>query len=138
MAAQNVAGYSKVLRTIYGYESLPFLLYPQHPLWGRVKKVTKLKGNNIRINTGVAPGGGGSTNFTDAQTNKSGGSYAAFFLTRVKDYSLFSIENELLETSKGDEAATVAALKAEGDMAMYNIERSLSIGLWGNGGGARG
>lgn len=138
MAAQNVSGYSKVLRTLYGKESLPFLLYPQHPLWGMVRKQTDFKGENLRLNTGIAPGGGSSRSFTDAQTNKSGGTYARFLLTRVKDYSLFSIENELLKASRGNEAATVAALKSEGDMAMYNIERSLSIGLWGNGGGARG
>jgi len=59
-------------------------------------------------------------------------------LTRQKDYSLASINNEVLEASKGNANAFMEAATTEIDGAISSASRSLAIGLFGDGGGSIG
>lgn len=59
-------------------------------------------------------------------------------LTRAKDYSIASIDNETLEASKGNANAFMEAATTEIDGAMQSITRSLAVALYGTGSGSIG
>jgi len=59
-------------------------------------------------------------------------------LTRVKDYSLASIDNETMEASKGNANAFIEAATTEIDGAIHSVTRSLAISMYGNGSGSIG
>jgi hypothetical protein len=73
-----------------------------------------------------------------AQGNKYASSISAFLLTRQQDYSLASINNEVLEASKGNANAFMEAATTEIDGAIESASRSLAISLFGDGSGAIG
>ena len=55
-----------------------------------------------------------------------------FVLTRVKDYSIATIDNETLEASKGDSNAFMEAATTEIDGAINSLTRSIAVGLYGD------
>jgi hypothetical protein len=59
-------------------------------------------------------------------------------LTRARDYSLASIDNETLEASKGNANAFLEAATVEIDGAIHSAARSLSIAMYGSGSGSIG
>jgi hypothetical protein len=81
---------------------------------------------------------GRSSSFATAQANKTSTQVTDFVLTRVKDYSLASIDNETLEASKGNANAFLEAATTEIDGAINSITRSLAIALYRNGSGSIG
>ena len=58
-----------------------------------------------------------------------------FVLTRAKDYSLASIDNETLEASVGNVNAFMEAAVTEIDGAIHSAARSLGIAMYGTGSG---
>lgn len=61
-----------------------------------------------------------------------------FVLTRAKDYSLASIDNETIEASKGNANAFLEAATTEIDGAIHSAARSLAIAMYGTGSGSIG
>lgn len=61
-----------------------------------------------------------------------------FVLTRAKDYSLASIDNETIEASKGNANAFLEAATTEIDGAIQSAARSLAIAMYGTGSGSIG
>ena len=115
------------------------LTYPNAPLWGMLPKREDFTGAAL----GVAiitdgPVGGRSHTFTNAQGNKTAGTESQFLITRVKDYSLISIEQEALLAAKDDKGAFLKMAKLKTDQALKSLTHNLSFALYGNGGAARG
>lgn len=75
---------------------------------------------------------GRSRTFANAQTGSTATSslHEDFLLTRVKDYSIATIDNETLLASKGNEDAWMEAATTEIDGALNALTRSLAIGLY--------
>ena len=61
-----------------------------------------------------------------------------FVLTRAKDYSLASIDNETLEASKGNANAFLEAATTEIDGAIHSAARSLAVAMYRSGSGSIG
>ena len=59
-------------------------------------------------------------------------------MTRAKDYSLASIDNETIEASKGNANAFMEAATTEIDGAIHSAARSLAIAMFGSGSGSIG
>ena len=128
----------RVLKELYSPSRLEYLLYKSNPFLGLLPKNTSFGGNSLRIPIMYASTSGRSSAFATAQTNRAGARYSGFNLTRVEDYSIFSISNHALKASRGDKAAFVSVVESETRAAMNSIEQSISRSLFGNGGGALG
>lgn len=61
-----------------------------------------------------------------------------FNVTRVKNYSLATIDNEAMEASKGNANAFMELATNVIDTAIHTLSRDLAIGLYGNAAGAKG
>lgn len=129
---------SAILKRLYSQKTLLGLLYKDSPLLGVLPKSTKFTGADMRIACKIAPTSGRSATFSTAQGNIGGTTYRGFDLTRVTDYSLYRISNELLLAASSDDGALVRAHKSEGDSCINAFKRSLSRSLYRNGGGAIG
>lgn len=81
---------------------------------------------------------GTSATFATAKANKTNSQLKDFVLTRNKQYSLASIDNETLEASEGNANAFLEAAITEIDGAIHSAARQLGIALYGTGSGAIG
>jgi hypothetical protein len=81
---------------------------------------------------------GRSSTFANAQAQKNPSNYKKFSLTRVKDYSLASIETEAILASETNPGAFLQLATAEIDGAMESLKRAIGWSLYGDGSGALG
>lgn len=128
----------RVLKELYSPSRLEYLLYKSNPFWGMLPKSTSFGGNSLRIPIMFATTAGRAADFATAQTNRAGARYTGFNITRVEDFSVFSINDHALKASKGDKNAFVSVVQSETKAAINTIEQSISRSLFGNGGGAIG
>jgi hypothetical protein len=75
---------------------------------------------------------GRSKNFQKAQTRGEATSsqFKSFLLTRVKDYSIATIDNETMQASKGDPNSFLEAATTEIDGSINSLTRSLAINMY--------
>lgn len=137
MTAYNLTDQIQIAKRLYP-DGLMSMLLKKSPFFGLVKKWTKFGGRGKHLAWKVAPGNGGSVDFSTAQANKQGGIIADPFITRVKEYGLASVDREAKKATMGDANAMAELYKVAMDDCRYNCSRSMAISIWGNGTGERG
>jgi len=111
------------------------MVYADNPLLAMMPKMEDFGGKNLPIPIIYGNPQGRSANFQTAQANKTNSKLKDFVLTRAKDYSLASIDNETIEASKGNANAFMEAATTEIDGAIHSAARSLAIAMYGSGSG---
>jgi hypothetical protein len=134
----TVTALQYILKTKYDQKKLYELTYPDCAFLGSIKKDLKFGGNNARITMRYGRPQGGSYTFTTAQSNKTSSSDVGLLLTRKFDYHICGISGEALLAGEGSENSLISAVNGEMEGCTLNFRRSLSMQLYGNGGGARG
>lgn len=136
--AANSTSMAYALKTLWPQKRVYNEAYKDNPFFAMVPKDTNFIGKNKVIGVRYSDTQGRSASFSTAQTNKGAHKGAAFTVTRVKDYALFSVDGETLEASKTDPGSLVSALDGESSSAMNNITRSMAIMQYRSGSGSRG
>jgi hypothetical protein len=136
--SQSVANFAAALKQHYTNERIENMVYKDNPFLAMVSKYENFGGENLKLPIKWGNPQGRSADFALAQGNKYASSISAFLLEREKDYSLASINNQVLEASKGNANAFMEAATTEIDGAIASASRSLAIGLFGDGSGAIG
>lgn len=134
----DLTSFAPVLKQHYTADRVENMVYKDNPFLAMVPKYEQFTGDNLKLPIKFGIPQGRSANFATAQTNKTNSQYKAFLLTRSRDYSLASIDNETIDASKGNSAAFLEAATSEIDGAIESITRALAIDLYGNGSGSRG
>lgn len=114
------------------------MVYKDNPLLAMISKMEAFSGKNLPIPIIYGNPQGRSASFSTAQANKTNSQLKDFVLTRAKDYSLASIDNETIEASKGNANAFLEAATTEIDGAINSAARSLAIAMYGTGSGSIG
>ncbi len=138
MAALDLTSFAAALKTLYSDRKIHDLTYKNAPFLAMVSKDTNFVGDSVKHPLKFGNIKGRSATFTTAQTNKAASNYAAFTVTRVRDYGLASIDNETLEASKTDKGAFMRAAQAEIDSAFAGLGRSLASAIYRSGTGSIG
>lgn len=81
---------------------------------------------------------GRSSTFSIAQANQTPPQLGSFFVYRVKNYALATIQNELLEATKDDAAAFCDEAKQVVDGVLRNFSNDIAMSIFSDGSGARG
>ena len=136
--SQSVSNFAAALKQHYTNERIENMVYKDNPFLAMVSKYENFGGENLKLPIKWGNPQGRSADFALAQGNKYASSISAFLLTRQADYSLASINNQVLEASKGNANAFMEAATNEIDGAIASASRSLAIGLFGDGSGAIG
>lgn len=137
MAQFNLTTAVELTKRLYP-EGLERLFYEVSPLYAMLNKWKQFGGEGKFLTWEFSRSAGASMSFANAQANKGASSFKRPFITRAREYALASMDGEALEATLGDKYAIAELFKVALDDAKDNVTDSLSIMLYGNGGGARG
>lgn len=128
----DLTAFDAALKEHYTDDRVEDMVYRDNPFMALIPKYENFGGRNLPIPIIYGNPQGRSKTFSNAQTGST--SYSSkieqFTLTRVKDYSLATIDNETLEASKGDANAFMDAATTEIDGCINSLTRSLAINLF--------
>ena len=130
--ALDMTSFDAALKQHYTDDMVLNLVYKDNPLLALMPKYESFGGKNHPIPLIYGNPQGRSKTFSNAQTQGAATSslITDFVLTRVKDYSIATIDNETLEASKGNANAFMEAATTEIDGAINSLTRSLAIGMY--------
>jgi len=134
----NLTTFSAALKQHYTSDRIENMVYKDNPLLAMMPKYEQFGGENLKLPIKHGIPQGRAATFATAQANKTNTQLKAFLLTRSKDYSLASIDNETIEASKGNPNAFMEAATTEIDGAIESATRSLAIAMYGSGSGSIG
>lgn len=134
----DLTTFSSALKQHYTSDRIENMVYRDNPLFALLSKYEQFGGENLKLPIKYGIPQGRSATFSTAQSNKTNTQYKAFLLTRNRDYSLASIDNETIEASKGNSNAFIEAATSEIDGAIESATRSLAVSLYGTGSGSIG
>jgi len=136
--ALDMTSFDAALKQHYTSDRIENMVYSDNPLLALLSKYESFGGKNLPIPVIHGNPQGRSATFATAQSNKTNSEIKDFVLTRKKDYSLASIDNETIEASKGNANSFMEAATTEIDGAIQAATRSLAIALYGSGSGSIG
>jgi len=130
--ALNLTSFDAALKQHYTDDTVMNMVYKDNPLLAMIPKYEDFGGRNLPIPLIYGNPQGRSKTFSNAQTRGAATSTQVtdFVLTRVKDYSIATIDNETLEASKGNRNAFMEAATTEIDGAINSLTRSLAVDLY--------
>lgn len=137
MASANTTNQLPLLKRLWG-SKVAEPLYKASRFVSMIKKDTSFRAEGKYVNVTIGPTAGGSASFSDALASQDATVEKRFFVTRRKEYQLFSIQGDAIASSKGNANAMVEILKQQADKARYSFARALARKAWANGGGALG
>jgi hypothetical protein len=111
------------------------LVFPLSAELADVSRDTNFTGEGEYLTVRTSNSAGAAANFADAQAGKNPGTLGRFFVTTFKEYSLGSIDNEMVRKAK-DKGAVANLIDSEVKSAGRALSMGLSVGLHGNGGGS--
>lgn len=138
--ALDLTSFDAALKQHYTSDMVEMMVYKDNPFLALVAKYEDFGGRNLPIPLIYGNPQGRSATFSNAQTRGAvtSSQLSDFVLTRVKDYSIATIDNETLEASKGNANAFMEAATTEIDGAINSLTRSLAISLFRDSSGAIG
>ena len=128
----TLTSYDDILKEHYTQDRVVDMTYRTNPLFALLPKYERFGGKLLPVPIMYGNPQGRSKTFTNAQTRAQATSslFKEFSLTRTKDYSLATIDNETLEATKGDPNAFLEAATTEIDGAINSLTRSLAINAY--------
>lgn len=140
MAGLDLTSFDAALKTHYTDDRVENMVYADNPLLALMPKMENFGGRDLPIPIIHGNPQGRSRTFSNAQARADVTSTLVkdFVLTRKKDYSLATIDNETLEASKGDANAFMDAATTEIDGAIQSATRNLAISVYRTSSGAIG
>jgi len=126
-----------LLKRLHGND-LCKAMYDKSKFLSKIAKDTNFVGSLREIVVNIAPTAGGSADFPEAVDNQAPTNNKKFQVIRKKEYSVFSIDNELIHVGKAGVGAVVDALKHESGAALQLFNERVTRRVWSAGGGSLG
>ncbi len=137
MASTSISSFDPALKQIYRQNNVQKTTYKRRPLFGMISKFEGFKGRNMPIVNLYGNPQGRSAVFATAQANATPVKIEDFLLTRVNNYSVATIDGEVIEATRGDTAAFLNALKTKIDTAMNALADDTETSLFRSASGSR-
>lgn len=136
----DMTSFDAALKEHYNDQRVQMMVYKSNPLLALMPKFEDFGGRNYRLPLIYGNPQGRSASFARAQTRGAltNSKIEDFVLTRVKNYSIATIDNETLEASKGNANAFMEAATIEIDGAIHSISRDFAIDMYRSGFGDKG
>ena len=128
----DLTSYDPALKQIYTSDHVEDMTYKDRPFYALIPKKKIFGGKNLPIPIVYGNPQGRSKTFSNAQARSllTQSNMTDFVLTRVRDYSLATIDNETMLASKGDKASFLDAAETEMDGAYNSLANSWSAGFY--------
>lgn len=135
MTSTTQTNFDPALKQIYRESNVQKLTYAMRPLFGMLPKFEGFGGRNMPVVLQYGNPMGRSAVFSTAQSNRTQVKLGAFLLTRVNNYSVATIDGEVVESTRGDNYAFLEALKLKIDTAMAALADDIETELFRDGNG---
>jgi len=128
----NVAG---ILKELYDEQKVQWLTYKDNPMLAMIKKEEKFPGKYYPVPVVYGLTQGSSATFASAYNNQSSPLVAEFLVTRVSDFSLATIDGQLLAAAQSDPGAFIDGAELMIDAAFQNETNRIASAMFRNGAG---
>jgi len=130
-SALTLTTFDALTKDYYNNQRVYDLTYHRRPFLAMIPKDTTFGGRQMPLPLTVSNPQGRSKTFSVAKARSTSSTTLpkAFDLTAIQDYSLGTVSNFALESTKKDKHAHAAALKTEMDGAQNALANSLAINL---------
>lgn len=135
MTQSSVAG---ILKELYDDQKVQWLTYKDNPALAMIKKEEKFPGKFYPVPVVYGLSQGASATFANAFGNQSSPQVAEFLVTRVADFSLASIDGQLLAAAQTDPGAFIDGAELMIDAAFQTAVNRLAGAMFRNGAGTIG
>ena len=128
----DLSNFEGLLKQLYTDDRIENEVYKDHPLLAMIPKMEAFEGESWKVPVIYGNPMGRSRTFSVAQTQSliTGVLPAAFVLTRVKDYSITTVDNEVLLASKSNKGAFLEAASTAMDGALQSLSNNTAVSLY--------
>ena len=139
MASFTQSSVAGILKELYDDQKIQWLTYKDNPFLAMIKKEEKFAGKYypVPVVYGLSSGGASAT-FSSAYNNQSSASVAEFLVTRVADFSLATIDGQLLAAAQSDPGAFIDGAELMIDAAFQVAVNRIASAMFRNGAGTIG
>jgi len=138
----NTTNQVAALKELYsGDDYMQNLVYPDNPLYALLKKdesPSGMAGKYLPVPLRYGNTQGRSGTFANAQSNQTATQLISYFVYRVENYGLCTIQNDLIEATKSDLGAFLDEAKLQMDSTIENLTNDMALDIFRGGTGARG
>lgn len=127
-----------ILKELYDDQKVQWLTYKDNPFLAMIKKEEKFPGKYYPVPVVYGLSQGSSATFASAYNNQTSAQVAEFLVTRVSDFSLASIDGQLLAAAQTDPGAFIDGAELMIDAAFQNAVNRLASAMFRNGAGTIG
>ncbi len=128
----NLTTAAPTLKDLYPDDAVRNLTVQDRPLLEWLPKYEDFVGQRMDVPLVFGNPQGRSKTFADAQSNKGNTQQDLFVITRIQDYSLISISNELIEAGKRGDGSFVDQLDLEVRHGIDSLADSIHWGVFKN------
>lgn len=129
---------SGILKELYDDQKVQWLTYKDNPAMAMMKKEEKFPGKYYPVPVVYGLTQGASATFSNAYNNQSSPLVAEFLVTRVSDFSIASIDGQLLASAQTDPGAFIDGAELMIDAAFQTAVNRLASAMFRNGAGTIG
>lgn len=134
----NQTAIDKIAKDLYPQDEINKLVIEKSPFLAMVKKKEDFVGRRQVVGLRYATPAGRSATIGNAITNAAPSKLEGFYVTRIKDYAVASIDTETIRSADGKKGSIVEALDLEIGGALEALKRSMAVGVFRNQGGSIG
>lgn len=127
-----------ILKELYDDQKVQWLTYKDNPMLAMIKKETKFPGKYFPQPVVYGLSQGASATFASAFNNQSSAQVAEFLVTRVADFSLATIDGQLLAAAQTDPGAFIDGAELMIDAAFQTATNRIASAMFRNGAGTIG
>ncbi len=127
-----------ILKELYDYQKVGWLTYKDNPTLAMMKKEEKFPGKYYPVPVVYGLTQGASATFASAYNNQSSPLVAEFLVTRVADFSLATIDGQLLAAAQTDPGAFIDGAELMIDAAFQTAVNRIASAMFRNGAGTIG
>lgn len=132
------AAVSGILKELYDDQKVQWLTYKDNPALAMIHKEEKFPGKYYPVPVVYGLSQGASATFASAYSNQSSPQVAEFLVTRVADFSLATIDGQLLAAAQTDPGAFIDGAELMIDAAWQTAVNRIASAMFRNGGGVIG
>jgi hypothetical protein len=138
MSAITSSAVSGILKELYDDQKVQWLTYKDNPALAMIHKEEKFPGKYYPVPVVYGLSQGASATFANAYGNQTSPQVAEFLVTRVADFSLATIDGQLLAAAQTDPGAFIDGAELMIDAAFQTAVNRIASAMFRNGGGVIG
>lgn len=127
-----------VMKELYSGQKVQSMVFRKNPFFALVPKTSDFKGKVFPQPIITAGGAGRSATFLYAQSNQTAAQSYEFMVKRVRDYAIYSIDNETMMAADGDRGSFVSGIKVAADEGWRGLQNSMGSSVFRSGTGSVG